>query len=242
MTKSKSSAAFTLVELLIVITIIAVLASIALPAYTGVKERADQTKDLSNAKQIALALRQFAVDNNGAYPAKPPGGGGDYNTAAAGTPATSNDAFWWLFPTYLQTEQIFAVAGSAYTPGTPDNRTDDPTTGARANTLKKGENNYAYVDGLTDTSPSTWPLIADGFKPGTAAAPVYDTTKSNPGGVWSGKKAVVILCDASGQVMKTNATNQQVQRTDSTGAATNMFVGAADWFSATNNPVLLPEN
>ena len=64
--------AFTLIELLIVITIIAVLASIALPAFTGVKERADQTKDLSNAKQIALALRQFAIDNNGSYPAKAP--------------------------------------------------------------------------------------------------------------------------------------------------------------------------
>src|SRR5206468_7029799 len=91
--------AFTLIELLIVITIIAVLASIALPAYTGVKERGDQTKDLSNAKQIALALRQFAIDNNGAYPSKPPAA--DYSTAT-GSPTTSNDAFWWLFPNYLQ--------------------------------------------------------------------------------------------------------------------------------------------
>ena len=86
--------AFTLIELLIVITIIAVLASIALPAFTGVKERADQTKDLSNAKQIALALRQFAIDNNGSYPAKAPAA--DYSEAPATQPPTSNDAFWWL--------------------------------------------------------------------------------------------------------------------------------------------------
>ena len=119
--KKTTSAAFTLIELLIVITIIAVLASIALPAFTGVKERGDQTKDLSNAKQIALALRQFAIDNNGTYPAKAPAA--DYS-AASGTPTTSNDAFWWVFPNYLQSEQIFAVAGSAYTPGNPDNRLD----------------------------------------------------------------------------------------------------------------------
>ncbi|MEY2540556.1 MAG: type pilus assembly protein PilA, partial [Verrucomicrobiota bacterium] len=53
---TKNTHGFTLIELLIVITIIAVLASIALPAYNGVKERGDQTKDLSNAKQVALAL------------------------------------------------------------------------------------------------------------------------------------------------------------------------------------------
>ncbi len=109
--------------MLIVITIIAVLASIALPAFTGVKERGDQTKDLSNAKQIALALRQFAIDNNGSYPAKAPAA--DYSDAPGNAnPATSNDAFWWLFPNYLQSEQIFAVSGSAYTPANPDNRFD----------------------------------------------------------------------------------------------------------------------
>src|SRR5438034_11536236 len=96
---TKKTAAFTLIELLIVITIIAVLASIALPAFNGVKERGDQTKDLSNAKQIALALRQFAVDNNGNYPSKKPSA--SYDDAAAASLAAgdfSNDAYWWLFP------------------------------------------------------------------------------------------------------------------------------------------------
>src|SRR5438874_13365078 len=91
-TKTTSSSAFTLIELLIVVTIIAVLASIALPAFNGVKERGDQTKDLSNAKQIALALRQFAIDNNGNYPSKHPAV--DYSDAAAtalGSGDVSND-------------------------------------------------------------------------------------------------------------------------------------------------------
>ena len=119
----KTSAAFTLIELLIVITIIAVLASIALPAYTGIQERATKPRILSNAKQVALALSQFAIDNNGSYPAKV--SGADYNTSSALTSTSkSNDAFWWLFQTYLQSEDIFVVAGSKWTPSNPDNKPD----------------------------------------------------------------------------------------------------------------------
>jgi len=242
MTKPKTSAAFTLIELLIVISIIAVLASFALPAFIGVKERADQTKDLSNAKQIALALRQFAIDNNGSYPAKGPAT--DYSSAPTTAPTTSNDAFWWLFPNYLQSEQIFAVAGSAFTPSVPDNKLDPSTAGTRTDTLKKGENTYAYVSGLTDTTNPTFPIIADGFASGsTPANPVYLASKAQPGGVWAGKKAVVILCDASGQVMKVDATSLQVQRTNSAGAKVNMFTGTADgtWIDSTANPVLNPD-
>lgn len=244
MIRKASAAAFTLIELLIVITIIAVLAGIALPAYNGVKERGDQTKDLSNAKQVGLALRQFAIDNNGAYPNKrpDPAANGDYSSANAAQPTTSNDAFWWLFPNYLQSEQIFAATGSAYTPGNPDNKVD-PVTTARTDTLKKGENNFAYVTGLTDTSNSSFPLIADGFATGSVPAnPVYTTNKALPGGVWSGKKAVVVLCDSSGQVMRVDPTTKYVTRTNSTGAKVNLFKGdTTDWFDPTANPVLNPD-
>jgi prepilin-type N-terminal cleavage/methylation domain-containing protein len=234
----KSSSAFTLIELLIVITIIAVLASIALPAYTGVKERGDQTKDLSNAKQISLALRQFAIDNNGAYPSKAPSA--DYSTGTAlATGGNSNDAFWWLFPNYLQSEQIFAVNGSAYTPSSPDNKLDAAGAATRVDSLKAGENTFAYVAGLTDTSTPTFPLIADGFANGNVGT--YATNKAQKGGVWSGKKAIVVFCDSSGQILPTSATTHQLQRTDSTGQKVNMFVGAADWFDTTNNPVLNPQ-
>ena len=232
----KPSAAFTLIELLVVIAIIAVLASIALPAYQGVQERANQTKDLSNGKQIALALRQFAMDNNGSYPSKPPAA--DYSTAAATTPTTSNDALWWLFPTYLQNEQIFAVPGSAYTPGIPDNKLDAAGAAARSETLKAGENSYAYVSGLTDTANTNFPLLADGF---VAGSTTYATSKATKGGVWAGKKAVVIFCDASGQVLRVDPTSLQVQRTNSAGTKVDMFTGAADWFDTTANKVLDPQ-
>ena len=238
MTKKIEAAAFTLIELLVVITIIAILASFALPAYTTVQTRANQTKDLSNGKQIGLALKQFASDHNGYYPSNVPGA--DYDTAAPLTGANvSNDAFWWLFPNYLQSEDIFTVPGSAWTPSNADNLLDAAGSANRDETLEgtgggnsgtaTAECNYAYVIGLTDTSNPAWPLVADGF---SAANPLtYDLNKANKGGVWEGKKAIVIFVDASGQIMKCDTATQTVKRSD----GTNYFAtGNPGWLDAAN--------
>lgn len=63
-TRPRLSRAFTLIELLIVITIIAVLASIAYPVFTGVQERARATQDMSNLRQIGLATQIYLNDND----------------------------------------------------------------------------------------------------------------------------------------------------------------------------------
>ena len=230
----KNNSAFTLIELLVVITIIAILASIALPVFNGVTERANQTKDLSNAKQIGLALKLFASDNNGAFPAKAPAA--DYDSAAPlATGAPSNDAFWWLFPSYLQSEDIFTVAGSKWTPGNPDNVIDQPPLTQRTETLKTGENTYAYVSGLSDTTNPAFPLLADGF---STTIPVYDTNKANKGGVWAAKKAIVIFCDASGQIMKV-AGDMTVKRPGQ--PLKGLFETDTNWIDTGVTPVLNPE-
>src|SRR5712691_5754716 len=202
--KPKTSSAFTLIELLVVIAIIAILASIALPAFSSVQERAKQTKDLSNGKQIALTLKQFALDNNGVFPANGPAA-----TYATGTPLTStsksNDAFWWLFPTYTTSEDIFVVGGSVWSPS-DDNKLDAPGASARVETLKDGECGYAYVLGLNDTSNPQFPLVADAFVAGATAPWQYTTDKTIKGGVWGGIRAIVIFVDGSGKVMKCDDT------------------------------------
>jgi prepilin-type N-terminal cleavage/methylation domain-containing protein len=240
---NKTSNAFTLIELLVVIAIIAILASIALPVFSSVQERGKQTKDMSNGKQIALGLKQFAVDHNGVFPNKVPDVvASNYDagvTPLAGT-SKSNDAFWWLFPIYLTSEDIFSVGGSAWCPNPPNNVLDATTATTRVDTLAAGECGYGYVTSLNDTANPQFPLIVDG---GTAAAEAdvtYTNIQSNPGGIWKGKKAIIILVDGSGSVMTCNnqalATAAYVTRPGHAyNITSNASSTAADpWLAAAN--------
>src|ERR1035438_7509423 len=73
MNKRTNRPAFTLIELLTVIAIIAILAAILFPVFAKAREKANQTSCLSNNKQIALGFQMYAQD----YDQRLPGLWGD---------------------------------------------------------------------------------------------------------------------------------------------------------------------
>ena len=73
--------AFTLVELLIVIAIIAMLAAMLLPALRNAKNIAKRSICASNLKQIGIGCMEYVDDNDGYMP-------------RAATPVTGNNIWW----------------------------------------------------------------------------------------------------------------------------------------------------
>src|SRR5271168_2557214 len=63
--------AFTLIELLVVIATIAILAALVLPALSSTKEQGRQTACLNNVRQVSLAIRFYAEDNENCLPVLP---------------------------------------------------------------------------------------------------------------------------------------------------------------------------
>lgn len=74
--------AFTLIELLIVVAIIAILAAIAVPNFLEAQVRAKVSRSKADIRSIATALETYRVDNNG-YPVD-------------GGKTPDNQAFWYI--------------------------------------------------------------------------------------------------------------------------------------------------
>jgi general secretion pathway protein G len=68
--KKQKQTGFTIVELLIVIVVIGILATITIVAYNGIQQRGRDARRLSDIKSVEQALQLYYADN-GSYPATP---------------------------------------------------------------------------------------------------------------------------------------------------------------------------
>jgi prepilin-type N-terminal cleavage/methylation domain-containing protein/prepilin-type processing-associated H-X9-DG protein len=95
--RSQRCAAFTLIELLIVIAIITLLAAILFPVFARARENARRASCQSNEKQIALGLIQYSQDYDERLP--------HYTT--------DPDEIWFnaIYP-YVKNYQIFRCPGA----------------------------------------------------------------------------------------------------------------------------------
>jgi prepilin-type N-terminal cleavage/methylation domain-containing protein len=131
--------AFTLVELLVVIGIIALLISILLPTLGRVRQQAVMTKNLSNLRQIGLAIESYRAAFDGRYPR--------HSSPSSQVPRTR-----WVddvFP-FIRSTDVFlspALTGDETTLlSRPFAHTLDPQTGAAVpgRTLYFGGYGYNY--------------------------------------------------------------------------------------------------
>jgi prepilin-type N-terminal cleavage/methylation domain-containing protein len=139
-----SNKAFSLLELMIVITIIAILASASFPAYSLVTTRAKMMKSVSNYKQILTTLNLYALDWDGAFPNKDEDG----NDFGNSTEVFQN----LMLETGVGADEIFYYQ-------TNNPQKSNPPNGDGF--LDPVENCVVYVSGMNSSAPAGAPIIAD---------------------------------------------------------------------------------
>ena len=160
-TNSRMRSGFTLVELLVVISIIATLAGVGVPVIIAQQKKGARAEAISNIKQIGMAMFSFDQDYSG-YPSQ-----ASYTDVSAnnppsasiptlsGSPTTSNDFFVQLIVGgFIDGEKQF------YAKSTFTKKADGVITGTSC--LAKGECGFSYVMGPVGSGSGNDPLSSSG--------------------------------------------------------------------------------
>ena len=108
--------AFTLIDLLVVIAIIAILAAILFPVFARARENARRSSCISNLKQVGIAMMQYTQDNDERY-------------MVANHEDDNGDGvadYAWFLPLqpYIKSEQVFKCPSLGSETTTPNPNTD----------------------------------------------------------------------------------------------------------------------
>jgi len=163
--KTERPAAFTLVELLVTISIIAILLGLLLPALVRARDAANKTACLSNLRQLGFVYHLYSEDHNSRLPSKDMLGNSSYRKA------TDPLGLPMYFQRYVPTNRVWLC---------PTGRKTLLTNGvnyawSRAQSLVSENGTTVAFDRLT-TTPGVW----DNF---TYALPsVFGVTEGSSGG------------------------------------------------------------
>ncbi|MEM9481391.1 MAG: type II secretion system protein [Verrucomicrobiota bacterium] len=92
--KTSRRSAFTMVELLVVISIIAILAAVSLVAFATIKKNATRMQGVRNFEQIWKTIETYKAQNHGYFPGSTSSGGGLTGGQSASKNRESNLAFY----------------------------------------------------------------------------------------------------------------------------------------------------
>jgi hypothetical protein len=172
----------------------------------------------------------YAADHEGRFPFARLDG------KPLGPSDASNRALEQLMPKYSTTKKIFPNKPSAWC------RNPAEDSAADASLLKRGQNDWNYVVGLTEASDARWPLVA------TATISATDLTYSEDsdakGGVWLGTDAVIVYVDGSARLERCDGSVNVAGKTQTfvkrPGTEANILTVTPEWLGPSAF-VLAPE-
>ncbi len=185
-------AAFTLMEILVVVSIILVLAAIALPVYSTIVRRSAKVVAISNMRQVTAALITYAGQNDGDFPQENIPAGSTWTNAAGplgekvwynallrlagskgvGDYANSPSKFY-------SKESLLFLPGAQY----PPNKLDRPFFAFAINTKLQRKDKVSKTKGTAKLSQITMPARTVAFLEEGLPGPPGQLEKGEPKGM-----------------------------------------------------------